>query len=1098
MRSSAAAAPSVNPGPTLRILPAPTIADPVLVTQNPNGLKFKFDQPGIYSAAVAAYDSSGLGAITRIDGFEVQPPVKSGLCLTIDSEPIEIQDPWTRRGQTLGFSGNCVTRLTTKTGDVLLYASTTPIDIDGVPVTPKPGQAIVIEHPNAHAEVYVAPNCKISTATLAGGTIPGSCRPPSHAAAGTLYLALGTGNDQSPPGITDLPKFDPVEADKYLGARAPGGLQPVGKLVYYGSGPHKGQLKSSVDQCGLYPNSQPWSASPKGAQYDGFNVSTIPCVTFTATGGQSRIAFWDSLPPGFDNGGKSKPATSQVVLQGADRPALSFLTANQYANVARARARAGSRGALRVLDGPLESPRAHIADIGLPGFPGIPSCPPSTNGKSGLSIPKDTDLGPISLPAGAQFCYIPKTGDFVGNVTVNVPGPLPLNGVEVGFEIGHGRLINAGGEISANIPVGPLFINDFKFDVQTEPTVVGGAIEASILEVLDVEAGVIVKPDVPSVDFEGTVAIFGIQFGNFAIDWTKNTVGMHVTVAKDFGPASINITVQGAMMFSPQFAFYLEGDGNACLFICLGVKGLISSEGFAACGSINLLFVTLSAGFAVIWSGPQSGFHLFTGCDLSPYIPAGLQNVPGTAPDLAARDPGLQPTLSPGQSEPIVLHRKGACTPKLQTHCTHTVLAIQVHSLLSSEVPGQTPVVTLSGPPGSDPRAVGTPSEPGYYGFDASASQTGGAQGGQTFEGTALVDQNPVPTVDTNTMSSAYCPTSSVSNASTLPPGCARVTTTTLFVADPGKGKWTLTVDAGSPPVVDVARALTQPPLNKKQLGGTVHTATLQAAGPGFVVRVGAQKYSSSRLSDNHLLLAPSVEIPPFTRTALVALRHPSAGLLDVPPIDQSRLRATLLKVPADFQGTVAVIDHGPTVDQVLANGITSKSIPRGGLPIVFEPTPDFGGAHQIEAFLSNSAGMPVKTIMLSSFTSPPLRTPDAPRIVKIARIGTTVEVYFHPGNAPISNGIGLALATAGGQQFEQTINGSDLHPVGPLEGIGAAKQASEYMVSIADVDPTEKINLGHRRLQRRPAGPDGTELDPAARHSPNGGAGAGVRDRDP
>jgi hypothetical protein len=274
------------------------------------------------------------------------------------------------------------------------------------------------------------------------------------------------------------------------------------------------------------------------------------------------------------------------------------------------------------------SPRAHTADDTLPGFPAIPSCPPSTSLKSGLSIPDDTDMGPIQLPGGAQFCYQQSTGDFIGRVDVDIPAPLPLSSVAVGFEIGHGHLIDAGGEISGNVPLGPVIINDLKFDIKTDPTIVAGAITASIADLLSVDAGVIVNstptssnsPTTPSVDFEGTVSIADIQFGDFAVDFTPQGIGMHVTISKDFGPASLNITVKGALGTNPA-AFYLEGDGQACLFICLTVKGLISNEGLAACGSINLVLFSFSGGFAVMWSGPNSGVHLFTGCDLEPFIP---------------------------------------------------------------------------------------------------------------------------------------------------------------------------------------------------------------------------------------------------------------------------------------------------------------------------------------------------------------------------------------------------------------------------------------------------------------------------------------------
>jgi hypothetical protein len=1070
-RAAAARAAAKRHSPTAHASSDPSVAtgglyglsgtagdSPDIITTNPNGLNVRFAQQGIYSVSVAAYNTSGLAAITRIDGFEALAPSAPGECKAVNSQPITLDDgKESNSTATLGFSGQCVTVVTAGTsGSKELYVSSSPIDIDGVPLVPQPGDEIVVDFEHNPNLVYVTDgSCQIPTGDLTNPSAAlavAHCGPPStsqSAPAGNVYVTLsgGQNSSSSPPGIAEMPQFNIAAADWYLGpsvsSLAPVGTPPTGT--------------TSPTGCGLYPGAQAWHL-PSGAQYENFNVTTEPCLTFTSNQ-QSRIAFWDALPGGFNNG-SSQPATAQVVLQGSDTPASVALSTNQYANVARGHVRkphrviAGSAASF-----PKPVVRAHQADLGLPGFPSVPSCPPSVTNTSGLDIPQGTDLGPIQLPAGAQFCYIASTGDFVGNIDVNIPGPLPLNDVDVGFEIGHGRLIDAGGEISGNVPIGPLIVNNLKFDIQTDPVEVAGAIEASILDVVDIEAGVIVNssPPNPSADFEGSVGLFGFQFGNFSLDFTKNTVGMSVSISKDFGPASLNITVKGAMIFSPSFQFYAEGTGSACLFICLGVQGLISNEGVAACGSINLLFVTLSAGVAVIWSGPESGVHLFTGCDLTPYIPAALRNVATSrdGPDGAAVAAAQAP-LPPGGSTQLVLYRKGDCTPTRQKHCVKTTVAIQVHSLLSSEAVGETPIVTLAGPGGTaDSRVIETPPTPGYYGFDSEAGLSGGTTGGQTDEGTSLVAQDPVPTSDPNKLSEAFCKTPK------KPASCPRVTTTTLFVADPGKGKWTLSVAADSPPVVDIAKAYSAPPVKPSSFNGAVHIATLQTTSTGFEIKTDGLTFPSSKLNNPNIFrIAPSIELPDTSVKIFTALKHPSSEDIDVPPLDESRLRAVLLKVPAGFAGTVSVIDHGPTVDQVLAGDISAKHIPKHGLPILFEPTPDFGAKHEIEAFLTNTDGTPGRVLVLSRFGSPKLSKPDAPKILKVVRKGANVKVFFNPMNDPIANGVGLSLATTGGQTFEDTFAASALHAVGKLSGIAGARQAKEYVVTIHDVDPTEDINV--------------------------------------
>ncbi len=607
------------------------------------------------------------------------------------------------------------------------------------------------------------------------------------------------------------------------------------------SKPTQGEDISGCD--GLYPDSQQWSMSAH-AQYDGFAVATNPCIAFSQAG-TSRVGFWDDLPTAFSDG-NTGPETSQVVLDGSDVPAVSDLDTNAYGTVARAHAHpkpviAGTFPTVKAIDKrtrPQSNGKEHTADDdggdsggNLPGFPNIPDCPPSTNGKSGLTIPNNSDLGPIQTPVGASFCYISSTGDFVGNLQVNIPGPAPINGVEVGFEIGHGHLIDAGGEVSGNIPVFPaVLINDFKFDIQTDPTEVAAAITASIADLLDVTGGVIVKPSLPEVDFEGSVGIAGITFGNFSISYVKQYLEMSVDIGKDFGPASLNIDVNGAMMTQKPYDFYLQGTGQACLFICLTVKGLVSTNGLAACGSINLLFVTFSGGVAVMWSGPNSGVHLFTGCNLEPFIPAPLQavaaqqNSQARHGDARARDalpdasqtgptspvvtPPAIPTttqtpLQPGQSTTLNLdqYTSNMCPPSYTpppadqsvpgpSGCTTQTIAVQVHSPYNPNDPGATPLVSLTGPSG-DGRVATTETTPGYWGLDATASSSGGAAtpddaDTQTDGNTWLVDQNPVPVDDEVPDSTANCPTTDSSTLVGLPSTCEKVTTTTIYIADPG------------------------------------------------------------------------------------------------------------------------------------------------------------------------------------------------------------------------------------------------------------------------------------------------------------------------
>jgi hypothetical protein len=210
------------------------------------------------------------------------------------------------------------------------------------------------------------------------------------------------------------------------------------------------------------------------------------------------------------------------------------------------------------------------------------------------------------------------------------------------------------------------------------------------------------------------------------------------------------------------------------------------------------------------------------------------------------------------------------------------------------------------------------------------------------------------------------------------------------------------------------------------------------------------------------MMLAPSADVPVASasrtkRKKPKPKRKPPT--LDVPVIDQSRLRAILLKVPVGFEGKATVIDTSSAGQQVLANNIDAAEIPKGGLPIVFEPDVA-SGRQQIQAFLSNADGFPSGVITLSSFTPPAPPVPQAPKIVKIVRKGATVHIYFKPGNAPIANGVSLTLSVGDGQQLDETFAPAQLKPIGKETGIGAAKQAPEYEATVTGVEPTEPVSL--------------------------------------
>ncbi len=825
----------------------------------------------------------------------------------------------------------------------------------------------------------------------------------------------------------------------------------------------------------------------------GFDVvEKTPCIEVTSSG-TSKIEFYDALPPGFERKHGGKGTTPKVNFAGEDVPPISAFATNPYANDARHRAR-------HVVAGSEDNVYAHAASGGEVAFPHVKECPAGTGG-SHAEIPQESELGGIELPVGAKFCYESKRGVFIGNIVVKIPGPLPIEKVAVGFEIGHGRLIQAGGEIKAHLTVGPgVIFDEFKFDIQTEPTVVAAAVEASIAEILAVEGAAVVRASSPAyVDIKGTVTvpIEGLKLANFELYFSSQYDSMNVHIGDEFGPVGVEIGVEGVMELKPKFVYYLKGEGKACLLICVKAQGLVSSIGLAACGSINLLFTEISVGVGWLWSGPDAGVHIFTGCDLEGYIPPQLRHFANASRQLAGippahssasrrtlspSQPPAQETLAPGQSLKLVLNESGLCTPadvkqptEQPSGCTKGAVAVQIHSLASQAGVGGAPRVTLTGPAGEDPRVIETPESPDQFSFNPGTSSSASlfsAPAGATQEGSSLVDQDPVPVHDTVSNSAARCSASS----------CPQVTTTTIFVADPGTKEWTLSVDQGSAPVVDVSVAQPTAPVTADEFHASVNEAYLTDTFHGRIATTAAARHAvnlpvapsklAKLLQRKALMLAPSVEIRPRSVEGAAALAHPTLGDLDVPALDRPLLREIDLKVPSKWKGTVALIDRGPNGSAVIASGVKASTIPTNGQPILFMPTSGFGATHKIEAFLSNDEGIPSRSIVLGSYAAPALPTPVAPAIVRITRRGSTVDVYFKLGDAPIAEGLPYGLTTANGVSIEGKVRESRLRAIGARHGLGGAAEAGEYMFTIRDIDPTEPIDvtlngLADERLSR-------------------------------
>jgi hypothetical protein len=234
--------------------------------------------------------------------------------------------------------------------------------------------------------------------------------------------------------------------------------------------------------------------------------------------------------------------------------------------------------------------------------------------------------------------------------------------------MGDGGIKKAAGEITGDIPVFTgLDLTKLGFGLEFSPTRIEGLIGVDLAKVLGVEGTFTDTVDPGDFQVGGTLTIkgLGLEVGEAHVDWSTvtNNLTLAAKIGKDFGPVSLEAEVDGGVHFPdnqyPDFEWYVEGQGHACEGACFNVTALAGSKAIAACGEFRLLFTTLSAGFAYVWG---QGVNLFSGCDMSSYIPPAFPK--GEQPS-SAGDPA---PLHPGQSEQFTL----CPSPPGQPPCTPT------------------------------------------------------------------------------------------------------------------------------------------------------------------------------------------------------------------------------------------------------------------------------------------------------------------------------------------------------------------------------------------------------------------------------------------
>jgi hypothetical protein len=220
-------------------------------------------------------------------------------------------------------------------------------------------------------------------------------------------------------------------------------------------------------------------------------------------------------------------------------------------------------------------------------------------------------------------------------------------------------------------------------------------------------------------------------------------------------------------------------------------------------------------------------------------------------------------------------------------------------------------------------------------------------------------------------------------------------------------------VDPSGPPVsrIDDANGahLVDSTLQTKVQPATLGNGGVQIGTQAFAASAGAS--SSARRRSRRTRIAPDI-----VRT-----------LNRLPSLERRRLRGVVLNIPAGLDGTLTLLDAGPTGVNVIRTIDLTTSV--GRVPIAFDPSAD-AGTHRLRAFLTHADGVPRQVIDVGSFIAPPMPRPSRP-ILNIHR-GARSAVFLDvtPGTAGALSGpitrFELLASTSAGQRIERFIDTRD------------------------------------------------------------------------
>lgn len=371
-----------------------------------------------------------------------------------------------------------------------------------------------------------------------------------------------------------------------------------------------------------YGDEQAYGAVEKAA-YKGFPLNGGAKLTLDGNG-HSLATFYADMPPQFAAPGGTTTAPGRVEAVKLPR-AVVVKPFDGYVASAKRFQRARARAAADAPD-PTIAPK------------------------------KESMFGPFRLP-GDAFVYSKATNTFEANIDASTVPGLSLGPLAKSFKLrivlANGKLREASGSLKDIPPInvaGAINLTGFAFDLRPDGD--NMRLAGTVFFTDSASLGELIQGQATVAATLGTPLSFGITSDaklaktlpvHAEVGYAGGSVNVNASASYNFGPASFAARLAGAF---GNGGFQVAGNGSACLFACLGIKGLLSERGLAGCGSIDLFIGSLEAGFGFLFA--TADLDILAGsCSFTKYQSAAV---------VTKRVAGPQPAYTvPGRAESTAL-----------------------------------------------------------------------------------------------------------------------------------------------------------------------------------------------------------------------------------------------------------------------------------------------------------------------------------------------------------------------------------------------------------------------------------------------------------